>query len=206
MATRKSGSVDKICCPAQFCAGRDISNKTKPIELFNVKQTLYPFLVKLPTYGLTWDQLYQMHLDDIAKRAAIKANTGIKRPTNAPWKTRKKVETFASKRGWDAELIDKNVYRDGPDSWWMKEQRRLMTHFVGSRYAFVMDYMFSGTWAYCLMITGSDKQSGISVFQRRIFEPAKNWCPAKDFRLHIVGTKCAIHRLGHGEPTGDFPC
>ena len=83
----------------------NLDNKTKPMKLIDVKRTLYPFLVKLPMIE-TWDEIYQRHLDDIGKRAATKASTKTNKPVKAPWKTRKKVEAFGSKLGWDAILID----------------------------------------------------------------------------------------------------
>ena len=140
----------------------NLDNKTKPMKLIDVKKSLYTFLVARPTI-LNWDEIYQLHLDDIGGRAAIKASTKTKKPIKAPWKTRKKVETFAAKFGWDGDLIDENVNRDGSDWWRMKDQRRLMTHFVGSRYAFVMDYMFSGNWGYCLMINVNTRKAFYAV-------------------------------------------
>ena len=140
----------------------NLDHKTKPMKLIDVKRTLYPFLVKLPMIE-TWDEIYQRHLDDIGKRAATKATAKTDKPIKAPWKTRKKVETFGAKLGWDPILVDENVNRDGPDSWSMKEQRRLMTHFVGSRYAFVIDYMFSGNWGYCIMINVNTRKAFFAV-------------------------------------------
>ncbi len=138
-------------------------NKTTPEDLISVKKTLLPLLVKLPMIK-TWAEIYDMHLDDIYQRSVItKAASKTKTPTTSPWKTRKKVETYAEKYGWGTELIEKSVHRDGPDSWRMKDQRRLMTHFVGSRYAFVIDYMFSGIWAYCIMININTRKAFFAV-------------------------------------------
>ena len=140
--------------------------RTRPMELDQLKEALYPFLVNKPT-TMSWLEIERFHKDDVLQEDDIDLIDPEKEsPTKAPWKTRNKVEAYAKKRGWTGELIDSNVNRDGADTWSMKQQRKYMTHFVGSRYAFVFDFMYAGRFAYCVAINVNTRKAFVAVPSR----------------------------------------
>ena len=137
-------------------------HKKRTVKKFALKKALLPYFADVPMI-ISWNEIYEIYRDMIGQRASTKPVSETNLSALSPWKTRKKVETYGLKNNWNAETIDKFVYRDGPDSWNMKEQRRLMTHFIGSRHAFILDIMYSGTWAYFLMINVNTRKAFFAV-------------------------------------------
>ena len=138
------------------------NNKKRTVKKIAVKNTLYPYFAKLPMI-ISWNEIYEIYRDMVAERAVFRDVPEENFKNASPWKTRKKVEAYGFKNDWGVEMIDRFVNRDGPDSWNMKEQRKLMTHFLGSRYAFIMDYMFAGTWTYCLIINVNTRKAFFAI-------------------------------------------
>ena len=137
-------------------------NKKRTMKKNLVKKALLPYFDNLPMI-ISWDEIYEIYRDMIGERATMKSVPETIFANASPWKTRKKVETYGLKNNWNAEMVDQHVNRDGPDSWNMKEQRKLMTHFLGSRHAFILDIMYSGTWAYYLIINVNTRKVFFAV-------------------------------------------
>ena len=138
------------------------NNKKRTMKKISVKKALLPYFANVPML-ISWDEIYEIYRDMVGGRAVTVPVAEINFVGASPWKTRKKVQAYGDKYDWNAEMVDRNVNRDGPDSWSMKEQRKLMTHFIGSRHAFILDIMYSGTWAYYLMINVNTRKAFFAV-------------------------------------------
>ena len=69
------------------------------------------------------------------------------------WKSKGKITAFAKSAGWTTkQTLEEVTKMNTPDSFNMQEQRKLMKHFCGPRYSFVIDYMFAGKYPYVIAI------------------------------------------------------
>ena len=128
-----------------------IRNKRKHMKSAEFRKAVFPFLMPRPMLK-SWNFYYDFHVKVCNEPTFVDDETMDESSAVAPWKSRKKVQHYATSRGWTPSQVDANVNRDGPDSWDLKSQRKLMTHFVGSRYCFVADYMITGSFVYCVAI------------------------------------------------------
>ena len=58
----------------------------------------------------------------------------------APWKTKAKIKDFAKRNQWEYEQLLQEHAKQSADTFEMKKQRKLMKHWAGPRYTFVIDY------------------------------------------------------------------
>ena len=74
-------------------------------------------------------------------------------PGKNPWKSKGKITAFGRSAGWTTkQTLEEVTKMNTPDSFNMQEQRKLMKHFCGPRYSFVIDYMFAGKYPYVIAI------------------------------------------------------
>ena len=83
----------------------------------------------------------------------------------APWKTKAKIKDFAKRNQWEYEQLLQDHAKHSADIFEMKKQRKLMKHWAGPRYTFVIDYMFAGhnkegtKWGYLLAINVNTRKA-----------------------------------------------
>ena len=151
---------------------------TKPYEIFELQRAILPFFANKPKL-FTWEELHEIHLrifrnpksipkqrvpnknveTEIRKNDYSDTQTVSKNIAPSPWTSRYKVKSFGSRNGWDYMDILSHSAKTEPDSFKMKEQRKLMKHFYGPRFSFVIDYMFAGKFAYFLAINMNTRKA-----------------------------------------------
>ena len=100
-------------------------------------------------YGLTPKPVVKFGPQPMADEVVVEEYV----PGKNPWKSKGKITAFAKSAGWNTRRTIEEVTRmNTPDSFDMKQQRKLMRHFCGPRYSFVIDYMFAGKYPYVIAI------------------------------------------------------
>ena len=107
---------------------------------------------------MTWNEMYTFY------KRNVKHSQNI---PDAPDKmTSDQLRNYYGTRDtWNKPLID---------SFNWKKQRKLMKHFYGPRYTFMIDYMFCGRFVYLLAINVNTRKAFLSVPQE-IYQYGHNW-------------------------------
>lgn len=152
--------VDEMLKSKVLGLNRDDAKKVMKNEV--IRKNLLQFFLQYPQ-TMTWAEIYEMHYRDV-KKSKPKWNVSTDNfLTKSPWKTRSKVEYYGKRYGFTPEMIDKNVYRDGSDTFDMKKQRNLMTHYVAPRHTLVVDYFHAGKFQYLLAINVNTRKAFYTV-------------------------------------------
>lgn len=109
----------------------------------------------------------------------------------SPWKSITKIgdKTSAAR----ARIIK---YQQTKDSFNMKEQRRLMKHYVAPRFTFVIDYFFAGRYRYLLAINVNTRKAFYAI-PREIYRVGHNWnIVAKRGEWNVSATS-AVESMEH---------
>ena len=148
--------VDELLKSKVLGLNRDSTKTVMKNEV--VRKNLFTFFLQYPQ-TMTWQEIYAMHYRDV-KKVKVKWNVDTNNfLTKSPWKTRFKVQHYGNRYGWNEEMVDKNVNRDGADTFDMRKQRKLMTHYVAPRYTLVVDYFHAGKFKYLLAINVNTRKA-----------------------------------------------
>ena len=162
----------------------DKNSIRRPFEISQLQNAFLPFLFKHPKV-FTWDELLEKHLSifhgpkSIKKQKLSTDNSEINIPKTvvvelSPWKTKTKIESFAARQGWSFNNLLQERSRHKKDVFVMKEQKRLMKHFCGPRYSFVIDYMFAGKFVYLIAINMNTRKA-FAIPAQKIKETEQYW-------------------------------
>ena len=108
---------------------------------------------------------FTIPFDDLRRNQGPKEVVAATDAWGVPWKTRAKIEDFGKRNQWDYTEILQARGRQESDTFDMQKQRKLMKHWYGSRYTFVIDYMFAGhnkdgtQWGYLLAINVNTRKA-----------------------------------------------
>ena len=148
-----------------------------PLKNDVLRRHLFKFFLQYPQ-TMEWSEIYEMHRQG-SKMIKPKSNVNTDNfLTNSPWKTRYKVEHYGKKYGWNVEMIDNNVNRDGSDIFNMQKQRKLMTHYVAPRHTLVVDYFHSGKFQYLLAINVNTRKAFYTVPREIQVALTNNYIPS----------------------------
>ena len=139
---------------------------------FNLEQlqkAMFPFLFRHAKI-FSWDQLLEKHREIYNGPKSIKKRDieqNISRTDNvkeivyekSPWKTTQKIKSYANRKGWSYNQFLHEQARHNADVFVMKDQKRLMKHYYGPRYTFVIDYMFAGKFVYLIAINMNTRKA-----------------------------------------------
>ena len=153
-------------------------NTRTPFSKSQLQKAILPFFNSNPKL-YSWDELLEIHLrifnnpktipkqkvqtkpfsTDIQKTNGSKTNVQERIVAKSPWKSRYKVESFGERNDWSSRDILHHTATTPADTFRMKEQRKLMKHFYGPRFSFVIDYMFAGKFAYLIAINMNTRKA-----------------------------------------------
>ena len=165
----------------------------EPFKISQLQKVLLPFLFKHPKL-FTWDELLEQHLTiyhgpksikkqklpnrnsstDIAKALREDTNDSKNDYAISPWKTKRKIEAFADRQGWSFNNLLHEKARHKKDVFVMREQKRLMKHYYGPRFSFVIDYMFAGKFVYLIAINMNTRKA-YAIPAQKIKETEQYW-------------------------------
>ena len=92
--------------------------------------------------------------------------------TKTPWRTPTKKNAYIDNNKLNPNEIDTS--RTIPDSFNMKEQRKLMRHHVAPPNTFVCDYMYAGRFAYMLAINVNTRKAFFAI-PKEIYLDGHHW-------------------------------
>ena len=160
-----------------FIGGLNLAVRRTPMKKSELHKAMSVFLLTHPR-TLSWDEIYNIHDRDVRKVMAREAtatsrlkitdgtsekNT-VKEPENlypdkSPWKTRKKVSKYGDSIGWSTDKTFSEYTRHNTDSFNMTQQRKLMRHYTGPRFTYVIDYMIAGRYPYLIAINMNTRKA-----------------------------------------------
>ena len=176
----------------------DKDSMKKPFSKFQLQKALLPFLLKVPKL-FSWEELYQKHLSiyNLPKPIAKPRPSKPKPPKPVekskppaeilkeqygwgnPWKTKRKIQAYGERYNIKSEDVGLEVEKHEADTWDQAKQRKLMKHFYGPRFSFVVDYMFAGKFAYMIAINMNTRK-GFAIPAQKIIETETYWrAPSK---------------------------
>ena len=161
----------------KIIGGLNLDIKKSPMKKIEVKRAMIPLLLNVPQM-LTWDEILEIHERDVRGDKAIPVkipenvpasidplpisqldNTRKQFVNKSPWKTFKKMELYGNRQGWDTNTLTSQFIKESADSFDMTEQRKIMKHYYGPRYTFIIDYMYAGRFYYLLAINMNTRKA-----------------------------------------------
>ena len=176
----------------------DKDSMKKPFQKFQLQKALLPFFMKHPKL-FTWEELYQKHISiyndctHSVRKLTPKpkpAKHGGRPKAGAemlkekygwgnPWKSTRKIEAYGERYKWKPEEVSQEFQKHHTDTWDQTKQRKLMKHFYGPRFSFVVDYMFAGKFAYMVAINMNTRKA-FAIPAQKIIETENYWrAPSK---------------------------
>ena len=121
-----------------------------------IRFELRNFLLQNPQ-TMSWDEIYAIAEERVGNnKRAILNNDELRRiieSGRSPWRMKDKVYDFGSRMDWNVKQINDYIDdRNNHDTFNMKEQRKLMKHWVAPRYTYVLDYVYFGRFMYMFAI------------------------------------------------------
>ena len=160
-----------------FIGGLNLSMRRTPMKKYELHKAMSVFLLTHPR-TLSWREIYDIHDRDVRKAIARPASTttGLKfradvkpkkkakktdnlYPDRSPWKTLKKITQYGNSIGWSADKTASEYTRNTSDSFDMTQQRKLMRHYVGPRFTYIIDYMMAGKYPYLIAINMNTRKA-----------------------------------------------
>ena len=135
-------------------------NRKLPVDVAKRKQLirfeLRNFLLQNPQ-TMSWDEIYAIAEERKGNnKRAILNNDELRRiieSGRSPWRMKDKVFDFGRRMEWNTKRIYEYVDdTSNRDTFNMKEQRKLMKHWVAPRYTYVLDYVYFGRFMYMFAI------------------------------------------------------
>ena len=127
---------------------------------------------------LSWDEIYNIHDRDVRQPMTREATATSRMryrdgpsekntpappenlyPERSPWKTLKKITLYGNSIGWDTDKTVSEYTRNTADSFNMTQQRKLMRHYTGPRFTYVIDYMIAGSYPYLIAINMNTRKA-----------------------------------------------
>ena len=153
--------------------------------------------------------MHKMHTDNFApyERKRIKAPPKPTEervqasfaPDKSPWKSKAKISEFASRNKWTSRQILDLKNTASSDSFNMKEQRKLMKHWYGARYTFVIDYMFAGKWGYLVAININTRKA-FWILPSKIKQDGDKYIVEKHLNENAAGAIESLKKLMEQTP------
>ena len=153
-----------------------VDRKMLKYEMF--KRELIPKIDDMPLV-MTFPEMYQYYKRNCKRGASVIGDSDMldsstntllderyrinmaaqqaKYSTTTPWKTQKKVSKYVISNKINPEKLNSSY--TNADSFNMKEQRKLMKHHVSAPHTFVIDYMYSGRFAYLMAINVNTRKA-----------------------------------------------
>ena len=160
-----------------FIGGLNLSMRRTPMKKSELHKAMSVFLLTHPR-TLSWSDIYDIHDRDVRKAIARPASTttGLKfradakplkkaaktdnlYPDRSPWKTLKKITQYGNSIGWSTDKTTSEYTRNTSDSFDMTQQRKLMRHYVGPRFTYIIDYMMAGKYPYLIAINMNTRKA-----------------------------------------------
>ena len=161
----------------KIIGGLNLVIKEGPMKKIDLKKAMVPQLLNVPQM-LTWDEILEIHARDVRGDKVISAatinnvpipdvniienrieNTRKQFVNKSPWKTFKKMELYGDRQGWDTNTLTQQFIKESADTFDMSEQRKVMKHYYGPRYTFIIDYMYAGRFYYLLAINMNTRKA-----------------------------------------------
>ena len=160
-----------------FIGGLNLAVRRTPMKKSELHAAMSSFLLTHPR-TLSWNQIYDIHDRDVRKSIARPASTtaglsiratpktknavqetGNLYPERSPWKTLKKITHYGKSIGWSTEKTASEYTRNTSDSFDMTQQRKLMRHYAGPRFTYIIDYMMAGKYPYLIAINMNTRKA-----------------------------------------------
>ena len=161
----------------KIVGGLNLVIKESPMKKIDLKKAIIPQLLNVPQM-FSWDEILELHVRDVRGDKAIPVkitenvktddsqtdnfqldNTRKQFVNKSPWKTFKKMELYGNRQGWSADTLTRQFIKESADTFDMSEQRKIMKHYYGKRYTFIIDYMYAGRFYYLLAINMNTRKA-----------------------------------------------
>ena len=192
------------------------TKRKKALEMSEFINEVSLKLIKFPLV-MTWDEMYEYYLrntnnsqtdlDDARyyldngrddKYAFDLDTMRSDYAAKTPWKSITKIKPKDGTKRLTIEERQAFIAKKRPetDSFNMKEQRRLMKHYVAPRFTFVIDYFFAGKYRYLLAINVNTRKAFFAI-PDEIRKLGHNWNIIGKKGEWNVSSRSAIHSLNH---------
>ena len=138
--------------------GLNKDDKKRVLKPEEIRKELHEFFLKNPR-TMSWDQIEDMHYEDVAKVKYIPAKPSWNFASISPWKSKVKNNSYAARTGMKVEDVEKYTFREGANRFDMKKQKKFMKHHIGRRFTYVMDYFFAGRFVYMVAINVNTRKA-----------------------------------------------
>ena len=147
------------------------------MKKYQLHKALSTFLLTHPR-TISWNRIYDIHDEAVGQAMERPASTTSKfsfrfvvnpkktaeiadnpYPDRSPWKTLKKITHYGKSIGWSSEKAASEYTRNTSDSFDMTQQRKLMRHYAGPRFTYVIDYMEAGEYPYLIAINMNTRKA-----------------------------------------------
>ena len=161
----------------EFIGGLNLNRRRTPMKKSELHRAMSEFLLTHPKM-LSWELIYNIHDEAVGKkmerpesqtsRLMFRYPAGKKKsapapdnlyPDRSPWKTYKKLSTYADSIGWSSDKAVSVYSQNYNDSFDMTQQRKLMRHYTGPRFTYVIDYMLAGRYPYLIAINMNTRKA-----------------------------------------------